>query len=74
MLIGTVMTAGYGDAGIDEQMQEKLRNPDNLIGRPGAPEDVANAMLWLCSPASGWVSGQTINVHGGGNVVRLFGT
>jgi 7-alpha-hydroxysteroid dehydrogenase len=30
-------------------------------------------MLWLCSPASGWVSGQTINVHGGGSVVRLFG-
>jgi NAD(P)-dependent dehydrogenase (short-subunit alcohol dehydrogenase family) len=33
----------------------------------------ANAMLWLCSPAGGWLSGQTISVHGGGNVVRLFG-
>lgn len=73
ILIGTVMTAGYGDAGIDPEMQERLSHPDNLTGRPGTPEDVANAMLWLCSPASGWVSGQTLNVAGGGNVVRLFG-
>jgi 7-alpha-hydroxysteroid dehydrogenase len=73
VLIGTVMTAGYGNAGIDPAMQERLMHPDNLTGRPGRPEDVANAMLWLCSPASGWVSGQTINVHGGGGVVRLFG-
>lgn len=73
VLIGTVMTAGYDDAGIDPEMQQRLSHPDNLTGRPGKPEDVANAMLWLCSPASGWVSGQTINVHGGGNVVRLFG-
>ena len=73
VLIGTVMTAGYGDAGIDPAMQQRLMHPDNLTGRPGRAEDVANAMLWLCSPASGWVSGQTINVHGGGSVVRLFG-
>lgn len=73
VLIGTVMTAGYGDAGIDPAMQERLMHPDNLTGRPGRPEDVANAMLWLCSPAAGWVSGQTINVSGGGSVVRLFG-
>ena len=73
VLIGTVMTAGYGDAGIDPEMQERLSHPDNLTGRAGRPEDVANAMLWLCSPASRWVSGQTINVHGGGGVVRLFG-
>jgi 7-alpha-hydroxysteroid dehydrogenase len=73
ILIGTVMTPGYADAGIDPAMQEKLRNPDNLTGRPGSPQDVANAFLWLCSPAAGWISGQTINVHGGGGVVRLFG-
>lgn len=73
VLIGTVVTPGYGDAGITPEMLEKLSHPDNLIGRPGRPEDIANAMLWLCSPAASWISGQTINVHGGGNVVRLFG-
>ena len=71
VLIGTVLTEGYADAGIDEAMQQRMRNPDTLTGRPGRPEDVANAVLWLASPASGWVSGQTINVHGGGGVVRL---
>jgi 7-alpha-hydroxysteroid dehydrogenase len=74
VLIGTVMTAGYADAGIGPEMQNRLSHPDNLTGRPGRPEDVANAMLWLCSPAARWISGQTINVHGGGGVVRLFGT
>lgn len=73
VLIGTVITEGYGSAGITPEMQERMMHPDNLIGRPGRPEDIANAMLWLCSPAAGWVSGQTINVHGGGGVVRLFG-
>ncbi len=73
VLIGTVMTEGYGDAGVDASVQEKLLHPDNLIGRTGQPDDLANAMLWLCSPASAWVSGQVIQVHGGGNVVRLFG-
>lgn len=43
------------------------------INRLGEPQDIANAALWLCSPASSWVSGQIINVHGGGATVRLFG-
>jgi len=73
VLIGTVITAGYADAGITPEMQKRLEHPDNLIGRPGKPEDIANAMLYLCSPASSWVSGQILNVHGGGHVVRLFG-
>jgi 7-alpha-hydroxysteroid dehydrogenase len=73
ILIGTVMTEGYGDAGIDPEMRERLEHPDNLIGRTGKPRDLANAMLWLASPAASWVSGQIIKVHGGGSVVRLFG-
>ncbi len=73
VLIGTVITPGYADAGITPEMQKKLEHPDNLIGRPGKPEDIANAMLYLTSPASSWISGQIINVHGGGHVVRLFG-
>jgi NAD(P)-dependent dehydrogenase (short-subunit alcohol dehydrogenase family) len=73
ILIGTVITEGYASAGIDEATQQRMMHPDTLTGRPGRPEDCANAMLWLCSPASSWVSGQTINIHGGGGVVRLFG-
>ncbi|NYT77721.1 SDR family oxidoreductase [Alcaligenaceae bacterium] len=73
VLIGTVITEGYGDAGLDSAIQERLKHPDNLIGRTGQPQDIANAMLWLASPASSWVSGQIIQVHGGGAVVRLFG-
>ncbi|PWS35056.1 2-deoxy-D-gluconate 3-dehydrogenase [Falsiroseomonas bella] len=73
VLIGTVITEGYAAAGIDEATQQRMMHPDTLTGRPGTPEDVANAMLWLASPAGGWVSGQTINVHGGGSVVRLLG-
>ena len=73
VLIGTVLTEGYASAGIDEATQQRMLHPDTLTGRPGTPQDVANAMLWLASPASSWVSGQTINVNGGGNVLRLFG-
>ncbi|MCE2921325.1 MAG: SDR family oxidoreductase [Roseomonas sp.] len=73
VLIGTVITEGYASAGIDEATRQRMLNPDTLTGRPGTPQDVANAMLWLCSPAAGWISGQTINVHGGGQVSRLFG-
>lgn len=73
VLIGTVMTEGYGEAGLDAATQERLKHPDNLIGRTGQPRDVANAMLWLASPAASWVSGQILKVHGGGSVVRLFG-
>ena len=73
VLIGTVITPGYADAGVTPEMQEKLSHPDNLVGRAGKMEDIANAMLYLASPASSWVSGQIINDHGGGHVTRLFG-
>lgn len=73
ILIGTVITEGYASAGIDQATQEKMMRPDTLTGRPGRPEDCANAMLWLASPAGSWVSGQIINVHGGGTTHRLMG-
>jgi NAD(P)-dependent dehydrogenase (short-subunit alcohol dehydrogenase family) len=71
VLIGTVLTPGYAEAGLDAAAQEKLAHPNNLTGRAGAPQDVANAFLWLASRAGSWVSGQTIQVHGGGSRVRL---
>jgi NAD(P)-dependent dehydrogenase (short-subunit alcohol dehydrogenase family) len=72
ILIGTVLTPGYATAGLDEKVQHALTHPDNLTGRAGRPEDVANAFLWLASPASRWVSGQTIQVSGGGRRIRLM--
>lgn len=36
------------------------------IHRLGEPQDMANAALFLCSPAAGWVSGQILTVSGGG--------
>jgi NAD(P)-dependent dehydrogenase (short-subunit alcohol dehydrogenase family) len=71
VLIGTVMTEGYAAAGLDEKAQQALANPDNLTGRAGKPQDVANAFLWLASRAGAWVSGQTITVSGGGSRIRL---
>lgn len=71
VLIGTVLTAGYADAGLDEKAQYALAHPDNLTGRAGSPQDIANAFLWLASPAGSWVSGQTLQVSGGGKRVRL---
>lgn len=35
------------------------------FGRLGAPEEVANVVLFLASPLAGWVTGQTIVVDGG---------
>ena len=33
--------------------------------RLGRPEEIASAVLWLCSPAAGFVIGQTITADGG---------
>lgn len=35
------------------------------IGRFGRPEEVAATVLWLCSPAAGFIIGQAIAVDGG---------
>jgi 7-alpha-hydroxysteroid dehydrogenase len=36
------------------------------LKRLGEPQDMANAALFLCSPAAAWVSGQVLTVSGGG--------
>jgi NAD(P)-dependent dehydrogenase (short-subunit alcohol dehydrogenase family) len=35
------------------------------LGRVGRPEEIADAVLWLCSDAASYVTGQSISVDGG---------
>jgi 3-oxoacyl-[acyl-carrier protein] reductase len=39
--------------------------PDNLIARPGRPEEIADMVAYLCSPSARFITGQTIHVNGG---------
>ena len=41
------------------------------VGRLGQPEDVSNAFLFFCDPASGFVTGQTLYVCGGASIGTL---
>lgn len=52
--------------GLRDDQLEKLERALKLpAGRLGTPEDLGAAALYLCSPASAWVTGQTLNISGG---------
>ena len=40
-------------------------NALTMTGRMGEPEDIANAVAFLASPASGWLTAQVLTVDGG---------
>jgi len=45
---------------------EKAMLKHTPLGRLGEAQDIANAALFLCAPASSWISGQVLTVSGGG--------
>ena len=57
--IDTVMSAA-----ISEKAKEKFMSQIPL-GRIGRPEEVAEAVYWLCSDAASYITGQVIHVNGG---------
>ena len=52
-------------AGISEAEARALMTGANRHNRLLAPEEVAQAVLWLCGPGSGSVNGQAIEIAGG---------
>ena len=57
--INTEMTASLPDK-VKESFLQQVP-----LGKMGEPEDVAEAVYWLCSDAAGYITGQTIHVNGG---------
>jgi 3-oxoacyl-[acyl-carrier protein] reductase len=43
------------------------------LGRLGEPDDVANAVAFLVSPAAGWITGHDLVIDGGMSVAPAFG-
>jgi 3-oxoacyl-[acyl-carrier protein] reductase len=55
------------DPAIDVDAEVKRRGSMLAVGRPGYPEDIAAAVAYLASEASGYMTGQTLVLDGGGS-------
>jgi 7-alpha-hydroxysteroid dehydrogenase len=61
---GAIKTAALASVLTPETEAAMLKHTP--LGRLGEGEDIAHAALFLCAPASKWVSGQVLTVSGGG--------
>jgi 3-oxoacyl-[acyl-carrier protein] reductase len=62
---GMVETEGVHAAGIAESDFRRQIEAQTPLGRIGQPQDIAGAAVFLASPDSSWISGETIYIAGG---------
>jgi NAD(P)-dependent dehydrogenase (short-subunit alcohol dehydrogenase family) len=62
---GAIETPMVADMIAKEPETMKDITKEQPIGRLGRPEEVASAVLWLCSPGAGFVIGHALAVDGG---------
>jgi len=63
-----VVAPGFIGTAMTESLPEEVKQravAETVLGKPGRPEDVADAVLFLCSDLSAHVTGQTLRVDGG---------
>jgi len=48
-----------------EQSSQEMMDPLHPIGRIGKPEEVAELIVWLCSPHASFVTGANVPIDGG---------
>jgi NAD(P)-dependent dehydrogenase (short-subunit alcohol dehydrogenase family) len=71
---GVVITNLHRRGGMDETKyadfleRSKTTHP---LGRPGEPHEIADLIAFLISPASGWITGETIAIDGGRHLTCL---
>lgn len=57
-----------GAAVIPGVVEEYVEN--TALGRAGTPEDIAAAVVFLCSPQSSWLTGEILDLNGGAHLKR----
>ena len=60
-----VETEGFKAAGLHESDFRKQAEAQTPLGRIGQPEDIAPAAVFLASPDSAWITGETLHITGG---------
>ena len=62
---GAIETPMVADMIVRERISQEDLLRDQPTGRLGRPEEIASAVLWLCSPGAGFVIGHALAVDGG---------
>jgi 3-oxoacyl-[acyl-carrier protein] reductase len=62
---GMVETEGWRAAGLAESEMRRQTEANTPLGRIGRPDDIAPAAVFLASPDSGWITGETMYLAGG---------
>jgi 3-oxoacyl-[acyl-carrier protein] reductase len=63
-----VVAPGFIDTDMTRSLPEESRQAllgQIALGRLGAPDDIAQAVLFLASPAAAYITGETLHVNGG---------
>jgi 3-oxoacyl-[acyl-carrier protein] reductase len=63
-----VVAPGFIETDMTKDLPEAVRAKmlaDTALGRLGSPADIAAAVAFLCSPAAGYITGETLHVNGG---------
>jgi NAD(P)-dependent dehydrogenase (short-subunit alcohol dehydrogenase family) len=61
---GAIDTRMFRDFAAAPEVKQMLESA-HPIGRIGQPEEIANAVIWLCSDGASFVTGQTVPIDGG---------
>jgi 3-oxoacyl-[acyl-carrier protein] reductase len=62
---GMVETEGTHSQGITESDMRKQVEAQTPLGRIGQPQDIGPAAVFLASPGSSWITGETLFISGG---------